>query len=57
MFFFFVFVIICLQENQIWKHRVIEIEKLYKVTNDIFIYIHTSTKLGFHVEKKWKKEI
>ncbi len=53
--YYIFFVIICLQETQIWKHRVIEIEKLYKVTNDIFIYIHTITKLGIHVEKKLKE--
>ena len=53
---FFVFVIICLQEIQIWKHRVIGIEKSYKVTNDIFIYIHTITKLGISCRKKKLKE-
>jgi hypothetical protein len=36
--YIFFFVIIFLQENQIWKHRVIGIENLYKVTNDIHIY-------------------
>ncbi len=53
--FFFVFVIICLQEIQIWKHRVIGIEKSYKVTNDtLYTYIQLRN-WGFHVEKKLKE--
>jgi len=48
--FFLIFVVICLQETQIWKHRVIGIEKNHAKLQ--MIYIHTITKLGIHVEKK-----
>jgi hypothetical protein len=51
----FFFVIICLQEIQIWKHRVIGIEKIIQSYKWYIIYIHTITKLGIHVEKKLKE--
>ena len=39
LYFFLIFVIICLQETQIWKHRVIGIENHTKL--QMIYYIHT----------------
>jgi len=51
IFFWFLLLFVC-KKIQIWKHRVIGIENHTKLQMIHYIYIHTITKLGIHVEKK-----